>query len=48
MGLKVNFVWVPADYGVTGKEEADEMAKEAAKRDQTELSINISIAEMKG
>ena len=46
-GGQVKFLWVPAHVGVRGNERVDEMAKRTLRKENTEMHICISKAEVK-
>ena len=46
-GGQVKFLWVPAHVGVRGNERVDELAKRALKKENIEMQINVSKAEVK-
>jgi len=46
-GGQVQFMWVPAHVGVKGNELVDELAKRALKKENIEMHIKISKAEVK-
>ena len=46
-GGQVKLLWVPAHVGVRGNERVDELAKRALKKENIEMLIHISKAEVK-
>ncbi len=47
MGCQVKCMWVPAHVGITGNEMADRLAKRALTKDNVEVQVNVSKAEVK-
>ncbi len=47
MGCQVKFMWVPAHVGITGNEMADRLAKRALTKENVEVQVNVSKAEVK-
>ncbi len=47
MGCQVKFMWVPAHVGITGNEMADRLAKRALTKENVEVQVTVSKAEVK-
>ncbi len=47
VGCQVKFMWAPAHVGITGNEMADRLAKRALTKENVEVQVNVSKAEVK-
>ncbi len=47
MRCQVKFLWVPAHVGITGNEMADRLAKRTLTKENVEVQVNVSKAEVK-
>ncbi len=47
MGLHITLLWIPAHIGVKGNKLAHKWAKKATKKNQVEITVLYSKAEMK-